>query len=440
MAYIESFLLYLFVVAIIFLILMLPIVIIGWSLSYIEFFNKRKFFQFLFLKKTKFFKNQSEPYYNIYKILKSNAIVFLTIIYVTALSIFYINQSSNYYGKERAYPEAKAYKIVADVSAFFFETFVSSRNLYFKPNGSKYIKPYEQWQTYLLNKAFRYIPKNDGERAIWKYEYLYANYIRANTAPIDFKKLDAVNLKALLHVGGHPTIYKPSAQTMINDISEMLDLLLDGNIKDIAYKDVNRYAIASLYGVWIEDMKFLYYSLGELYNSDKRTEFINKSYSWTEDNRYLERIKKLSVLLDEVKEKINQDKALKGFFKSHKYIYPEMVGLRVALQAHLVYVDLLYKNFSCKMESLQKYLQYRKEFIKYAKTDKVYKNFNWMEKHSAEKLVKTHSGALAKYYLYKSCKITRDELKFKNKIKFEWTRTRNVVVKTNIILKRIEDE
>ena len=115
--------------------------------------------------------------------------------------IFYIIQSFNYYGKNRAYPEAKAYKIVSDISVFFSETFVASRNLYFKPQGLKFIEPYEEWQTYLLNKAFKYIPQNDGERAIWKYEYLYANYIRARTAPIDFEKLDEVNLKALINIG-----------------------------------------------------------------------------------------------------------------------------------------------------------------------------------------------------------------------------------------------
>lgn len=429
MAYIESLFYYVLIVGISLVSFYLVIFLISFIYLSIKTTIKNK-------RGASFYENQE-----IFKKIKQHkALKFFIYIYSVAFIFFYVFQSFNYYGKDRAYPEAKAYKIVADVSAFFFETFVASRNLYFKPEGLKYIKPYEQWQNYLINKAFNYIPEDDGERAIWKYEYLYANYTRANTAPIDFEKLDATNLKALINVGGHPTLYKPSAQTMVQDISKMIDLLLDGNIKDKSYKNINRYAIASLYGVWIEDMKFLYYSLGELYSSDKWTEFINGSYNWTEDNIYLERIKRLSVLLDEAKEKLNQDKTLKSFFKSHKYLYPEMMGLRVALQAHLVYVDLLYKDFSCNMESVEKYLQYRKEFIKYANIGKVYKSFNWMERYSAEKLVKTHSGALAKYYLYKSCKITKDELKFKNKIEFEWTTTKNAVVKTNIILERIGNE
>lgn len=156
--------------------------------------------------------------------------------------------------------------------------------------------------------------------------------------------MDEVNLKALINVGGLFTLYKPSAKSMIQDISSMLNLHLEGNIEDNTYKEINRYAIASLFGVWIEDKRFLYYSLGVKEN-EYDVDYSNKINQWTEDNTYLSRIKKLSNLLDEAKEKLNQNKELQNFFKSHKYLYPEMIGLKVVLQTNLVYVDLLYKDF-----------------------------------------------------------------------------------------------
>lgn len=426
MAYIESFLHYVGVVFICGIVLLAGLFVLLFIFLLIKTIIKSKKDDFSEINQI--FKNIKN--YRIWK--------FLIYSYIFGVSFFYIIQSFNYYGKNRAYPEAKAYKIVSDISVFFFETFVASRNLYFKPQGLKIIEPYEEWQTYLLNKAFKYIPQNDGERAIWKYEYLYANYIRARTAPIDFEKLDEVNLKALINVGGHFTLYKPSAQNMIQDISSMLDLLLDGNIEDNTYKEINRYVIASLFGVWIDYKKFLYYSLGEIYGGDKWISFVNISYNWTEDHTYLTRIKKLSNLLDEAKEKLNQNKELQKFFKSHKYLYPEMMGLKVALQANLVYVDLLYKDFSCQMESLKKYLQYRKEFIIYSNVDKDYQRFNWKEKFNSEGLVESHSGVLATYYLYKICDITRNELIFKNELNFDGINSKNALVKTKTILERIE--
>lgn len=424
MAYIESFLLYVGVVFLCGIVLLAGLFVILFIFLLIKTVIKSK-------------KDDFSEINQIFKNIKNYSIwKFLIYSYIFGVTFFYIVQSFNYYGKNRAYPEAKAYKIVSDISVFFFETFVASRNLYFKPQGLKFIEPYEEWQTYLLNKAFKYIPQNDGERAIWKYEYLYANYIRARTAPIDFEKLDEVDLKALINVGGLFTLYKTSAQNMIQDISSMLDLLLDGNIEDNTYKEINRYAIASLFGVWIEDKKFLYYSLGVKEN-EYDVDYSNKINQWTEDNTYLNQIKKLSNLLDEAKEKLNQNKELQNFFKSHKYLYPEMMGLKVALQANLVYVDLLYKDFSCQMESLKKYLQYRKEFISYANTSNVYSKFTFQERIYAQSLVEYYENSLIMYILNNKCKVKQEDLILKDKIITNWNFDL-VSKKTKTILERIE--
>lgn len=424
MAYIEGFFYYFLIVGISFLVF-----------YFILFLSS---FTFLTVKTT--FKNKRIASFYEYKEIVSkikNHKVFKFLIYGYLLGFifFYMIQSFEYYGKDRAYPQAKAYKIVADINAFFFETFFASRNLFYKPSGIKYIEAYEKLQMFFINKGFAYIPKDDGERAVWKYEYIYANYIRARTAPIDFEKLNVMELNSLIKVGGHQTLYKQSAQIMIEDISSMVDLLLDGNIKDNTYKNVHRYTLASLYGVWIEEKRFLYYSLDERTYALTYKE-IQKHYDsidvWTEDTTYLKRVDRLLNLLDEVPTLIEKNKALKRFFKSHKYIYPELMGLRVALAGELSYVDLLYKEkLSCDMKSVQHFLKNLHEFMHYIQTDRVYKKFSWKETWHVTGL-ENHEGAVTKYFLYKKCNVT----KLNRKLKFNWgdeptTRTKKILERIN---------
>ena len=74
-----------------------------------------------------------------------------------------------------------------------------------------------------MKKGFEYIPKEDAERAIWKYELYYANYVRAMAAPIDFEKLTYDDLRYILNIGGHTTIYKPKAKEMLIEVEHLLE-------------------------------------------------------------------------------------------------------------------------------------------------------------------------------------------------------------------------
>jgi len=163
-----------------------------------------------------------------------------------------------------------------------------------------------------MDKAFRYIPKDDAERAIWRYEYYYANYIRARTAPIDFEKLDAINLNALLVVGGHTALYKPIAKEMLQEVGYLLDTLMDREIKDGVYNKVNRYTVAILLATWWEEKKYLNYILGAKDPREEQSkEYVNLISNWTDDKNYLERVQKLVYFLDGIKRKLRIAKCYK---------------------------------------------------------------------------------------------------------------------------------
>lgn len=428
MVYIEAFFYYLFVVISVFVLFYLLL-----------------FFLLLLVKGVK-----KRDKLNVFEIgdffgsvIKHKLLKIFTLFYLTAFSVFYFIQLSTYLGSERAYPKAKMYKIVADVSMFYFDFFIANRDLYFKPSGLKYIQAYEQWQNHLMQKAFVYIPKDDTERAIWRYEYYYANYVRAMTAPIDFESLSKVTLNTLLKVGGHPTKYKPIAKEMIQEVGSLLDSLMEKPMQDKYYDEVNRYATIIMLGTWLEHYKFLNYSLGTEYPNGWQ-EFLNISQDWTDDESYILRVQKLVDFLDITKEHIAKSKQLQSFLKEHKYIYPDLMALRVGLMSYLVFKDFMTKELSCDMKNLQRYYQNRKDFIEYEVQHDSYRKLDWRERKIQKSLVSNRiGGGIAEYFLTIKCSVEPKSLiykSFENKIKSEWEVNERTLSKTKQIIQRIENE
>jgi len=419
MAYIEAFFYYLLVV-----------------ISVFVFFYLVLFFLLLVVKGIK-----ERDQLNVFEIgnffgsvIKHKLLKIFTLFYLTAFSVFYFIQLSTYLGSERAYPKAKMYKIVADVSMFYFDFFIANRDLYFKPSGLKYIQAYEQWQNHLMQKAFVYIPKDDAERAIWRYEYYYANYVRAMTAPIDFESLDKHDLKMLLKIGGYTTLYKPIAKEMIQEVGSLLDSLMEKPMQDKYYDEVNRYATLVMLGTWWEKKRLLYYSLGaknpKAMTSNEHLIIMEQLHN---DPSYAFRVNKLVDFLDIAKEHSVQSKQLQNFLKKHKYIYADFMALRVRFKAYLVYQYFSHQKFSCEAEILQKYLQSKKEFlIDVAKTNQ-YKKMDWREKHLTESFFHNY---LEDYLLNHYCSISEDYLTIGSSLLGNFEES----LKTKQIIQRIENE
>ena len=397
MAYIESFLLYIAVVLFMF------VVLFGGAVFLYMLFGQLKLF---FVKEDVTWEREKEF---LYKLVKNRFFKFLILAYFATFTFFYINKAVDYFGVDRAYPKAKAYKIVADVVLFNYDFFIANRNLYYRPIGLKFIEPYQKIQNYLMQKGFQYIPKDDAERAIWTYEYFYSQYVRAMAAPIDFEKLSPNDLGYILRIGGHPTIYKPEAKEMLIEVEYLLDMLMNNPMKDKRYDKVERYTTTILFSEWWEKFSFLHYTLGvRTVDEEQSKEYTRIEYQWTDDKKYLARLKRLSHWLDVTKEKFDTLKQLQKESKRHKLLYPDLMGLRVKFMSNLTYADMLNGGaIVCSNGYLQQYLKYKIEFVKYAKTDRVYKKMNWHERWISEKLA-DHN--LEDYLLNEFCDVDAKDL------------------------------
>jgi hypothetical protein len=104
---------------------------------------------------------------------------------------------------------------------------------------------------------------------------------------------------------------------------------------------------------------------------------------------------------------------LQNELKKHNLIYPDLLGLRIALMDDLVFVDLLHNGSSCKNESLKRYLKYKNDFLEYVNTYPAYKKLNWKERYVTDNLADSH---LSDYLLFTFCGIKKETLEFKGSI------------------------
>ena len=426
MIYLETFLLY--VVGVLFMF----VVLFGGAIVLYMFFGQFKLFfstEEVTVQKEKEF---------LFSLIKNKIFKFIILAYFSIFSFFYISQVIDYFGENRAYPQAKAYKIVADLVSFHYEFFIAHRNLYYRPIGLKFIKPYQKVQNYLMQKAFKYIPKDDAERAIWKYEYFYSQYVRARIAPIDFAKLDYKDLRYIINIGGHTTIYKPKAKDMLIEVEHLLDMLINNTMKDKYYDEVNRYTTTILFGEWWEKFSFLHYTLGvRTVHEEMTKEYRKIKFQWTDDKEYLKRLKKISLWLDVTKDKFDTSKELKNEKKNHKLLYPDLMGLRVNFNMKLAYADLLSKPFSCKMDSLINYTAKRKEFKDYA-SGSFFKRLSWKESTYSEGIVRYGQNGTVVYILHNFCKVSEKEIKYKDSISKTWDIGKINIKKTKNLIRGLK--
>lgn len=415
MAYIESFFYYILVVVFMFIVIYGIIILVYMLLGQLKIFFSKEEITWEIEKNF------------LYKLIKNKFFKLTIVVYILAFVFFYISSSINYYGKDRAYPQAKAYKIVADLVLFHYDFFISHRNLYYRPIGLKLIEPYQKIQEYLMKKSFIHIPQDDAERAIWLYEYYCSQYIRAMAAPIDFEKLSPDDLGYILRIGGHTAIYKPQAREMLKEVESILDDLIDRPIKDKRYDEVERYMTTILFTQWWNKFGYLHYTLGV------RTvlETVSKKYNettteWTDDLEYLNKLEKISSYLDIIKERIDNSEVLQKMMKKYKLIYPDLMGLRVNLVSNLTYADMQYNDISCENTMLKKYLVLKTEFLEYANTSHHYLQLKGKERWLHRHLV---NSGIYDYVLFKYCSIEKKDLEFERDILIRWDMSSNQIAR-----------
>ncbi len=329
MAYIESFLLYVAVVLFVFVVLFGGVVLLYMLWGQIKLFWAN---EDVTLQRERDF---------LYKLIKNRFFKFAIVAYFITWIFFYINQSLNYYGKDRAYPQAKAYAIVADTVWFWQSMMVNvainrgwgEYDRLLRPDD-KLDKKIQKLQTYLLNKMYIYIPKEDGERDYWYYRY--KQYYKAQ---IRYKP---------------DSIFQPSEKIIeiMNDMHKTSHALYEKPIKDSVI-DKERY-------LPIAQMSYYLVSDEGYFTPFERIDYLSRLFKFMSDKALFQKAIKYNTLLTNVYTKIKNDKEVAKKFDEHPYLKGLFyAALTSSLDDNIVY-DTHYGKDICtnkKMHTLVEAIQ-----------------------------------------------------------------------------------
>ena len=290
MVYIESFVYYIAVVLFMFVVIFGSIVLLYMLFGQIKLFWAN---EDLTLKREKEF---------LYKLIKNRFFKLTLLAYFATFAFFYVNQSINYFSNDRAYPKAKAYAIVAN-TVFLWQ----SIGVNIKINrgfGSYYrlVQPendldnkIQKIQTFLLNKIYQFIPKEDGEREFWYYRYkqLYVAKIRYKPGNIH---------------NPHPRFTK-----IMDEMYDTSYKLFNKPIKDRII-DKQRYLPIAQMSYYLKSNMSYYATYVKLKNLDKLFEFLDNKTLFQINIDYMN-------LLDKVYKKIQTDKKVAKEFNDNPYSF-----------------------------------------------------------------------------------------------------------------------
>lgn len=362
MPYIESFLIYLLIIISIFLIIIIPIIFIVWYMSHFEFFNRRKIFQFIFLKKFKFKKNQEvkkEEFSKLLKvILKSNAIVFATIIYFSMSGYFFAKQSYIYYGKDRVYPQAKAYAIVGNTVYLIHSFLFSFPKINIHENDLD--KKLMQVQDFILNSMYEYIPKSDAERDYWKYKFKYQSIVTQRYAPVPLK--DRNSPDRFMTTEMETAEYSPFLLTMMDEMHRISKSLFNTDMKDKEFKKGIAYLPIAHMSYYLTK-KFNHYStlegMGKSYIKKNRLMYKNKAlYA-----RYVRYINLLILLQQKTDTNIAVKKVFEKAPVNQAFLFTSLIE---GFDTIMIY-NTIHNIYPCTSKELKEYLRYHRKF------------YNWIE-------------------------------------------------------------
>ncbi|WP_353661649.1 hypothetical protein [Hydrogenimonas sp. SS33] len=331
MAYIESFLLYVAIVIFVFVVLfggavLLYMLIVQTKLFYsvggITWEKEKKYF--LKIVKNRFFKMG-------------------VVVYFMAWTLFYINQSFEYYGKERAYPRAKAYAIVANTVWFWHSMMVNvalnrgwGEYTRLVSPGNVLDRKIQKVQTYLLNKMYRYIPGEDGERDYWYYRYKQYYIAQIRYLP--------------------DSIHQPSEKIIriMDDMHKTSHALYDKPFRDKVL-DKERY-------LPIAQMSYYLVSNEGYFTPFERVSYLERLFKFMDNKELFKKSIAYNRLLNNVYLKMKEDKEVAKEFEEHPYIKSLFyAALAEILEDNIVYDAHNGEDF-CKSEKIRRLAEVIQDF------------------------------------------------------------------------------
>ena len=321
MAYIESFFMYIAVVLFVF------VVLFGGTIAVYMLLGQIKLF---WADEEVNFRRQRDF---LYKLTKNRYFKLAVVAYFFTWMFFYINQSLNYYGKDRAYPQAKAYAIVADTIWFWQSMMVNvainrgwgEYDRLLRPDD-KLDKKIQKLQTYLLNKMYRYIPKEDGERDYWYYRYkqYYKAQIRYKPDSIFQPSEKIIDIMDDMHKTSHALYEKPIKDRVIN---------------------IERY-------LPIAQMSYYLVSNEGYFTPFERTDYLSRLFKFMSDKAMFQKAIKYNVLLTDVYTKIRNDKEVAKTFDEHPYLKGLFYAALIKSLNHIIVYETHYGKDVCTNEKM----------------------------------------------------------------------------------------
>jgi len=277
------------------------------------------------------------------------------IIYLIAVSVFYIQRANTLLLGDRPHKEAKAYAIAGE---YVFLWKIPLLKIVY-PNNAL-LKPLNTIESYILKKIYAYIPQNDAEREIWNYKFNLLDYARSMYAPMvdeDIKKgLSFTNPGASM---------KPELLTILNNIYSAMNRLSKQKIEDKEFSEVDRnLVIAALAPYFIEYIPYM----ADLHsNWQKNSYYIDKLNKIYETPEFRSKLIGYLKILDSVHENMqNSEKCKKAFEVSPRLKVAYYWGVTLGYLTLYAMQERIDNIYPCTNPTFLKWVENYKEFVNWA--------------------------------------------------------------------------
>jgi len=235
-----------------------------------------------------------------YKLMKNKYFKSLTALYIIIFVSFYVSNFTGYMGKERAYPQAKAYATVGDLVYFWHTVGI---NIHMKIGFERYarlVNPeglldtgIQNFQSFLLSRMYKYIPQNDGEREFWYYKYKQLYMVKIRYSP------------------DNPFNPHPRLEKIMNKMYDSSYKLFDKSFKDKVISN-QRY-------VFIGQMSYYLTNNIAHYATYEKMNYLEKLFIFMDDKELFQRNIDYANLLNKVYKKYKTDEEVKKEFDDNPY-------------------------------------------------------------------------------------------------------------------------
>ncbi len=339
MAYIEAFFYYMGIVLFIFLLLFGGLVLLYMLFGQLlVFFSKEE----VTLEIEKNF---------LYKLIKNRFFKWSIVAYFSAFTFFYINQASDYFSSQRAYPKAKAYAIAADTVLFW-----QSVGINIKLNRGfgvfyRLIRPedkvdtkIQEVQNFFLSKMYQHIPQSDGEREMWFYKY---------------KQLYMAKIRYLPDSIHNP---HPRLSNIMDGMYNTSYKLYEKPIKDKEF-EIERY-------LPIAQMSYYLLSNIAYYATYERSNYIDKIYKFSANKQLFQKEIDYTKLLENVYTNIESNSKVAEVFDNNPYTLGLLYGALAKGLNSIMIENTRDGIYPCGTEELEKILKNKKDFYDWIFTKK----------------------------------------------------------------------